>query len=182
MVEGAGCSTLGGPIKICLYVGGFFFFFFFAGATAPPRGNVPLMEKLPKRDLETWAVVAWSIWNARNRMHFEASQTPPQAILKSAASLLNDYQRLARSLHGPWALCFSCGHVKLNRNLLYTFLYFLGTEMFVLFLCPCCCKGWWVGGQRDPPCTGTFCILSFIFWAPRCLSYFFVLVAVRAGG
>ena len=45
MGEGAGCSTLGGPIKICLYVGGLFFIIF-AGATAPPRGNVapPLGE------------------------------------------------------------------------------------------------------------------------------------------
>ena len=30
---------IGGPIKICLYVGGLFFIIF-AGATAPPRGNV----------------------------------------------------------------------------------------------------------------------------------------------
>jgi len=58
------------------------------------------MEKLPKRDLETWAMVAWSIWNARNRVHFEVIQTPPHAILKGATSLLKDYQRLARSLHG----------------------------------------------------------------------------------
>ena len=45
-------------------------------------------------------MVAWSIWNAWNRVHFEAIQTPPHAILKGATSLLKDYQRLARSLHG----------------------------------------------------------------------------------
>ena len=40
MGEGAGCSTLGGPIKICLYVGGlFFFFFFFCGGHGPPKGQ-----------------------------------------------------------------------------------------------------------------------------------------------
>ena len=38
MGEGAGCTSLGGPIKICLYVGGPFFFFF-VGAMAPPKGQ-----------------------------------------------------------------------------------------------------------------------------------------------
>ncbi|XP_075655218.1 putative mitochondrial protein AtMg00310 [Castanea sativa] len=57
-----------------------------------------LKEKLSRKELEMWAMVAWSIWNARNRLYFEASQTPPQAILKSAEMLLEDYQRLSRSM------------------------------------------------------------------------------------
>ena len=57
-----------------------------------------LVEKLSKKDLETWAMVAWSIWNARNQVQFEATQTPPHAILKGTVSLLDEYQRLARSM------------------------------------------------------------------------------------
>lgn len=57
-----------------------------------------LVEKLPRRDLETWFMVTWSIWNARNRFHFEATQTPPHAILKGPVSLMEDYQRLACNL------------------------------------------------------------------------------------
>ena len=57
-----------------------------------------LVEKLSKKDLETWAMVAWSIWNAQNRVQFEATQTPPHAILKGAVSCLDEYRRLARSM------------------------------------------------------------------------------------
>ncbi|KAK9989376.1 hypothetical protein SO802_029615 [Lithocarpus litseifolius] len=57
-----------------------------------------LMGKLSRKELEAWAMVAWSIWNARNRIFFEAYQTLPHAILKSAESLLGDYQRLTRCL------------------------------------------------------------------------------------
>ena len=57
-----------------------------------------LMEKLSKRDIEIWAMVAQSIWNAQNRFQFEATQTPPHAILKGAMSLIEDYQRLACSM------------------------------------------------------------------------------------
>ncbi|KAK9993078.1 hypothetical protein SO802_022781 [Lithocarpus litseifolius] len=56
-----------------------------------------LVEKLSREELETWAMVAWSIWNARSRLQFEAAQTPPQIILKGAVSLLEEYQRLASS-------------------------------------------------------------------------------------
>ena len=57
-----------------------------------------LVEKLSKKDLETWAMMAWAIWNAQNQVQFEATQTPPHAILKGAVSLLDKYQRLARSI------------------------------------------------------------------------------------
>lgn len=55
------------------------------------------MEKLSRQELDTWAMVAWSIWNARNRLQFEAVQTPPQVILKGVVSLLEEYQLLANS-------------------------------------------------------------------------------------
>ncbi|KAK9996994.1 hypothetical protein SO802_021680 [Lithocarpus litseifolius] len=57
-----------------------------------------LVEKLSRKDLEMWAMVAWSIWNARNRAQFEATQTPPHAILKGAVLLLDEHQRLTRSV------------------------------------------------------------------------------------
>ena len=50
---------------------------------------------MSKKDLKTWAMVAWSIWNARNRVQFEATQTPPHAILKGAVSFLDEY-------HSAW--------------------------------------------------------------------------------
>nr|POE57897.1 cysteine-rich receptor-like protein kinase 29 [Quercus suber] len=57
-----------------------------------------LKDKLSRKELESWAMVAWSIWNARNRLYFEASQTPPHAILKSVETFLEDYQRLTRCM------------------------------------------------------------------------------------
>ena len=80
-----------------------------------------LVEKLSRKDLETWAMVAWSIWNAWNQFQFEASKTPPHANLKGPVSLLDEYQRLARSMARRWAhVCAVCSF----GGPLYTFLYF----------------------------------------------------------
>ena len=57
-----------------------------------------LKGRLSRKDFELWAMVTWSKWNARNRFYFEASQTPPHAILKSAETLLDEYQRFTRSM------------------------------------------------------------------------------------
>ena len=63
-----------------------------------------MVERLDVKELENWAMIAWSLWNARNRFHFEHVQTHPTVILRVATSLLEEYQRLA--LAGPhlWAL------------------------------------------------------------------------------
>ena len=53
-----------------------------------------LKERLSYKEFELWTMVAWSIWNARNRFYFEASQIPPHAILKSVEMFLDDYQWL----------------------------------------------------------------------------------------
>ena len=45
-------------------------------------------------------MVAWSIWNARNRFCFEKKQSQSGDILHSAMSLLQDYQRLTQHLAG----------------------------------------------------------------------------------
>ncbi|XP_075670149.1 uncharacterized protein LOC142639906 [Castanea sativa] len=60
-----------------------------------------MVAKLTGPELELWAMVAWSIWNARNRYHSEAKQSQPSDILHGATSLLQDYQRLNRSLARP---------------------------------------------------------------------------------
>ncbi|XP_075655192.1 uncharacterized protein LOC142625413 [Castanea sativa] len=52
-----------------------------------------LMEKLTREEQELWAMVAWSIWNARNRFYFEDTQSQPSDILKGATTLLQDYHR-----------------------------------------------------------------------------------------
>ncbi|KAL0002033.1 hypothetical protein SO802_015814 [Lithocarpus litseifolius] len=56
-----------------------------------------LEEKLPKKDLELWAMVSWSIWNARNRFHFEKKQSTPSDILQGVTTLLQEYQRHCRT-------------------------------------------------------------------------------------
>ena len=57
-----------------------------------------LKERLSYKEFKLWTMVAWSIWNARNRIYFEASQTPPHAILKSVEMFLDDYQWFTRSM------------------------------------------------------------------------------------
>ena len=57
-----------------------------------------MVAKLTGLELELGAMVAWSIWNARNRFHFEAKQSQLSDILRGATSLVQDYQRLNRSL------------------------------------------------------------------------------------
>uniref|UniRef100_A0A7N2N5L9 Reverse transcriptase zinc-binding domain-containing protein n=1 Tax=Quercus lobata TaxID=97700 RepID=A0A7N2N5L9_QUELO len=41
-----------------------------------------LGDKLCKMELEQWAVLSWSIWNARNKFYFEKLQTHPKVILE----------------------------------------------------------------------------------------------------
>ena len=60
-----------------------------------------MVAKLMGPELELWAMVSRSIWNARNRYHFEAKQSQPSDILRGATSLLQVYQRLNSSLARP---------------------------------------------------------------------------------
>ena len=54
-----------------------------------------LVYVLSTKELEVWATVSWSIWNARNRCLFDKKQTQPCDIWRSAMTLLQDYQRLS---------------------------------------------------------------------------------------
>nr|POE66505.1 hypothetical protein CFP56_68421 [Quercus suber] len=49
-----------------------------------------LVDQLDRKELETWAMLSWALWNARNRYHFESFQSHPTAILQGATSLLDD--------------------------------------------------------------------------------------------
>uniref|UniRef100_A0A7N2N1J2 Uncharacterized protein n=1 Tax=Quercus lobata TaxID=97700 RepID=A0A7N2N1J2_QUELO len=60
-----------------------------------------LDDRLARKDMETWATVAWSIWNARNRFCFEEKQSQPKDILQAATTLMQDYQRWNSHLAEP---------------------------------------------------------------------------------
>ena len=43
-------------------------------------------------DLERWAIMAWSIWNARNKYYFDHVQLQPRVIMERANSMLTKYK------------------------------------------------------------------------------------------
>ena len=49
---------------------------------------------LKKEEVEIWAVVAWSLWNARNRWIHEGVQSSLEFIVDKGVSLLRDYKRV----------------------------------------------------------------------------------------
>uniref|UniRef100_A0A2N9GD29 Reverse transcriptase domain-containing protein n=1 Tax=Fagus sylvatica TaxID=28930 RepID=A0A2N9GD29_FAGSY len=49
---------------------------------------------LKKEEVENWAVVAWSLWNARNRWIHEGVQSSLESIVDRGVSLLRDYKRV----------------------------------------------------------------------------------------
>ena len=40
-------------------------------------------ERLDVKELENWAMIAWSLWIARNQFHFEYVQTHPIVVLRA---------------------------------------------------------------------------------------------------
>ena len=82
-----------------------------------------LKGRLSRKEFELWAMVAWSIWNARNRFYFEASQIPRHAILESAETFLDEYQRFTRSMPTNWApKCATLTFVTLAYFIVFFFL------------------------------------------------------------
>lgn len=53
-----------------------------------------MQQKLSPTKLEKWSIIAWMIWNARNRFYFEKVQLHLKVIFESATRLLEEYQRL----------------------------------------------------------------------------------------
>ena len=87
--------------------------------------------KLPKKDLKVRAMVSWSIWNARNRFHFEEKKSMPSDILHGATNLPQEYQGLCRTSTSTWE------YAKAHKG--YSFLKFLKLSfspliLWVLFL------------------------------------------------
>ena len=52
-----------------------------------------MIGRLPKKELEVWAIISWSLWNARNKFHFEQVQIHPAGIHRGAMAFLEEYQR-----------------------------------------------------------------------------------------
>ena len=53
-----------------------------------------LVGKLEKKDVvETWAMISWAIWNARNKFYFERTQAHSKKNHDSAMGFLEEYQR-----------------------------------------------------------------------------------------
>ena len=77
-----------------------------------------MVEMLDVKELENWAMIAWLLWNARNRFHFEHVPTHPTVILREATSLVEEYQRLA--LVGPHFLAL----VSPSFVIFFLFLFF----------------------------------------------------------
>ena len=53
-----------------------------------------MLERLPKEEMERWSIIAWAIWNARNRFYLKNFQTQPKTILRDVLSFLHEYQEL----------------------------------------------------------------------------------------
>ena len=110
-----------------------------------------LKERLSHKEFELWAMVAWSIWNAQNIFYFEASQTLPHAILKSAEMFLDKYQRFTHSMPTNWAPeCATLTFVTLA--------YFIVFFSFWLY--------WLLGsGKWEPPLVHTLYSFSLLIYS-----------------
>lgn len=53
-----------------------------------------MVQRLNRTELEQWAMIAWGIWNARNKLCFENTHAHPKATLRGAMSFLHEYQNL----------------------------------------------------------------------------------------
>uniref|UniRef100_A0A7N2LT45 Reverse transcriptase zinc-binding domain-containing protein n=1 Tax=Quercus lobata TaxID=97700 RepID=A0A7N2LT45_QUELO len=60
-----------------------------------------MANRLSKQELESWAMVVWAIWGARNKFYFKKTQLQPLGIVEGAISMLNDFQRLIASQTTP---------------------------------------------------------------------------------
>ena len=60
-----------------------------------------IFSDFSKEATEDWAVITWSIWNARNHHVFYAIQSDPVVIKNGALSLQWDFRRAKRTLNSP---------------------------------------------------------------------------------
>ena len=124
-----------------------------------------MVERLSGKEFEIWAITAWAIWTARNRIPFQHTQPHPREILKQANDLMEEYQKLVKDLvKRQKAWCFLSSFAKTigeTQCVLFS-LYFL--SFFFVFL---------VGFRRScrPHCM--FC-MAFCLTVPR-PSFFLIL-------
>uniref|UniRef100_A0A2N9GD75 Uncharacterized protein n=1 Tax=Fagus sylvatica TaxID=28930 RepID=A0A2N9GD75_FAGSY len=53
-----------------------------------------ILKEFPKEEVEDWAaIIAWSIWNARNRFVHEDCQVPPQTIRANALAIRYEFNQ-----------------------------------------------------------------------------------------
>jgi hypothetical protein len=58
-----------------------------------------IFSDFSKGAAEDWAVITWSIWNARNRHVFYVIQSDPVVIKNGALSLQQDFRQTKRKLN-----------------------------------------------------------------------------------
>ena len=56
----------------------------------PRLQGIIIEDNFAGKNLELFAITAWSIWNARNRFYFEQVQAHPKYIFNSAMGLLEE--------------------------------------------------------------------------------------------
>ena len=92
-----------------------------------------MMERLSGKEFEIWAMTAWAIWTARNRIPFQHTQPHPREILKQANDLMGEYQKLVKDLvQRQKAWCFLSSFAKTigeTQCVLFS-LYFLSFFLF----------------------------------------------------
>ena len=54
-----------------------------------------LGTKLSKEEMEIWATLLWAIWNERNKVYFEKTQTHPKVIMDGALATLETYKNMS---------------------------------------------------------------------------------------
>ncbi|KAK9993090.1 hypothetical protein SO802_022793 [Lithocarpus litseifolius] len=65
-----------------------------------------MIGRLPKKELEVWAMISWSLWNAHNKFHFEQVRTHLAGIHHGAMAFLEEYQRhMAALQHAMKQFC-----------------------------------------------------------------------------
>ena len=84
-----------------------------------------MITRLNQQELESWAVIVWAVWNARNKFYFEKTQLQPRHIYDydGALGLLTDYQHLMAAqttCEYSVLLCISLLHIFfLTRGLCF---------------------------------------------------------------
>nr|POF25616.1 putative ribonuclease h protein [Quercus suber] len=58
-----------------------------------------MVQRLNQTELEQWVVIAWGIWNARNKFCFKNTHAHPGTTLRGTMSFLHEYQNLVANQH-----------------------------------------------------------------------------------